>query len=142
MTTLSTEQVEGLTRERDEARRYSTGTWASQREADYYAVENARLRAEDEKMREDCETYKASMKSYFEQTVRLGLAKGAAESREKRLREAMEPFSDISGEGDEDFPDDTKVVVTFGRSTVYTLKLGDFRRARAALSNTSEGGVR
>lgn len=96
-------RLEGLTRERDEARRYSTGTWASQREADYYAVENARLRAENEK-----------------------------------LREALKPFSDISGEGDEDFPDDTKVVVTFGRSTVYTLKLGDLRRARNALGGKGE----
>jgi hypothetical protein len=42
----------------------------------------------------------------------------------------LEPFADVGGEGDEDFPDDTPVVVKFGRTTNYSLKLGDFRRVR------------
>lgn len=50
------------------------------------------------------------------------------------LLAALEPFGEIDGEGDEDFPDDTKVTVKFGRSTNYTLTLGDFRRARAAVA--------
>lgn len=47
-----------------------------------------------------------------------------------QLQEALEPFADIDGEGDEDFSDDTPVTVCFGRTTHYSLKLGDFRRAR------------
>lgn len=60
--------------------------------------------------------------------------------RVERLRAALEPFSEVDGEGSEDFTDDT-VVVKFGRTTHYALKLGDFRRARAALSDskTPEG---
>lgn len=49
------------------------------------------------------------------------------------LHDALEPFAGVDGEGSADFPDDTKVVVTFGRTTNYTLTLGDFRRARAAI---------
>lgn len=54
------------------------------------------------------------------------------------LVEALEPFGDVCGEGDEDFPDETKVVVKFGRSTHYALTLGDFRRAARALSAEGE----
>jgi hypothetical protein len=50
-----------------------------------------------------------------------------------RLRRALEPF-DISGEGDEDFPDSTPCTVTFGRTTHYALTLGDLRRLRDALA--------
>ena len=50
------------------------------------------------------------------------------------LCEALEPFADVDGEGSDDFPDDTKVTVKFGRTTHYALILGDFRRARAALA--------
>lgn len=57
----------------------------------------------------------------------------SAEAQVERMREALEPFADIDGEGDEDFADDTPVEIKFGRSAVYTAKLGDFRRARAAL---------
>jgi hypothetical protein len=49
-----------------------------------------------------------------------------------KLRAALEPFADVSGEGTDDYPDDTPVVVTCGRSTYYALKLGDFRRAAKA----------
>lgn len=55
------------------------------------------------------------------------------------LYEALEPFGDVDGEGDEDFPDNTKVVVTFGRTTFHALTLGDFRRARAALLKATGG---
>lgn len=50
------------------------------------------------------------------------------------MHDALAPFADIDGEGDEDFPDDTPVTVKFGRTTDYTLTLGDFRRARHVLS--------
>lgn len=59
-------------------------------------------------------------------------ALAAAEARAAELVGLLEPFADVSGEGDEDFPDDTPVTITFGRSTVYSIKLGDFRRASAA----------
>lgn len=50
------------------------------------------------------------------------------------MHDALAPFADIDGEGDEDFPDDTPVTVKFGRTTDFTLTLGDFRRARHVLS--------
>ena len=50
------------------------------------------------------------------------------------MAEALEPFAEIDGEGDEDFPDDAKVTLTFGRTTDCTLTLGDLRRARSALA--------
>ena len=46
------------------------------------------------------------------------------------LIEALAPFADIPGEGSEDYPDDTAVVVRFGRTTHYALRLGDLRRAQ------------
>jgi hypothetical protein len=56
----------------------------------------------------------------------------ALNHRDSALATALEPFADVDGEGDDDFPDDTAVTATFGRSTYYALTLGDFRRARAA----------
>jgi len=50
------------------------------------------------------------------------------------MHDALAPFADIDGEGDEDFPDDTPVTVKFGRTTDFTLTIGDFRRARRVLS--------
>lgn len=50
-----------------------------------------------------------------------------------RLREALEPFDDALGEDDE-FSDETKVTAQWGRHTDYSLRLGDFRRARQALT--------
>lgn len=55
----------------------------------------------------------------------------------KEAERALEPFADVSGEGDEDFPDDTKVVVKFGRTTHYALTLADFRRAQKTWSDIS-----
>lgn len=49
------------------------------------------------------------------------------------LAAALKLFCDIDGEGAEDFGDDTKVIVKFGRTTNYALKLGYLRRARATL---------
>ena len=43
----------------------------------------------------------------------------------------IEPFADIGGEGDEDFPDTTEATVKFGRTTHYALTLGHLRAARA-----------
>ena len=37
---------------------------------------------------------------------------------------ALEPFADVDGEGDGDYSDDTKVTVTFGRTTFYSITLG------------------
>jgi hypothetical protein len=66
----------------------------------------------------------------------------AQERKERRaVVEALEPFADVDGEGDEDFDDDTKVEVRFGRTTHYALRLGDFRRARAALFDSLPLGV-
>jgi len=59
----------------------------------------------------------------------------ASQAECERLRTALEPFEEVSGEGDEDYPDDTKVTVQFGRTTYHALTLGDFRRARTALSS-------
>ncbi len=58
----------------------------------------------------------------------------SAEAKVARLEEALKPFGDISGEGDADFPDHTLVEIRFGRSTVYSVRLGDLRRARQALA--------
>lgn len=46
------------------------------------------------------------------------------------LLEALEPFADVDGEGDEDFEDLTPVTVKFGRTTHYPIRLRDFRKAR------------
>jgi len=50
------------------------------------------------------------------------------------MREALEPFGNVCGEGSSDFPDETPVTIKFGRTTHFAVKLGDFRRARAALA--------
>lgn len=59
-------------------------------------------------------------------------------SRISTLETGLEPFADVDGEGDEDFPDDTPVVIQFGRTTHHALTLGDFRRARAALAKLDQ----
>ncbi|RVH21477.1 hypothetical protein [Sinorhizobium meliloti] len=70
----------------------------------------------------------------------------AAQSEADRLRReleearrALDPFADVSGEGDEDFKDDTPVTVKFGRTLDLTLTLADFRRAGATLRAGEEG---
>lgn len=59
-------------------------------------------------------------------------------SQKEKLVEALEPFGELDGEGSEDFPDETPVVVKFGRTTDFTLKLGDIRRASAALRESGQ----
>lgn len=58
----------------------------------------------------------------------------------KEAREALEPFADVDGEGDEHFADSAKVTITFGRTTHYPVTLGDLRRARTTLSKLGDGG--
>jgi len=48
--------------------------------------------------------------------------------------EALEPFADALGDDDADEPDHTEATVVCGRSTDYSLDLGDFRAARRALA--------
>lgn len=57
-----------------------------------------------------------------------------AEARITDLKAALQPFAEMCGEGSEDYPDETKVVVTFGRTTHYALRLGDIRRAHTAMA--------
>lgn len=64
------------------------------------------------------------------------------DNQESELRAALEPFGDIDGEGAEDFGDDTPVTIKFGRTIHYALTLGDFRRARTALSRSQGEGER
>lgn len=56
------------------------------------------------------------------------------EERIAALESALEPFSDVDGEGSEDFGDETPVVATFGRTTHYSLRLGHFRAARRVMN--------
>ena len=70
---------------------------------------------------------------YFPRDIQhLTVKLETAEAKLAQAVEALEPFSDVNGEGDEDFSDEEKVVVKFGRTTHYALRLGDFRRARSA----------
>jgi len=59
----------------------------------------------------------------------------------ERLREALEPFADALGDDDRDEPDHTSATLVCGRSTDYSLDLGDFRNARAALSASNAAQV-
>jgi hypothetical protein len=61
-----------------------------------------------------------------------------AADRIASLEAALAPFEELADEGNEDQPDDTPVVVKAGRSTIYTLRLSDLRRARAALSSSKQ----
>jgi hypothetical protein len=54
-----------------------------------------------------------------------------AERKLEEARKALEPFEELADEGNDDQPDDTKVIVHAGRSTIYTLRLADLRAARA-----------
>jgi len=56
----------------------------------------------------------------------------AAERKLEEARKALEPFEELADEGNDDQPDDTKVIIHAGRSTIYTLRLADLRAARAA----------
>ncbi|MGA0561733.1 hypothetical protein ACO2RV_04730 [Ancylobacter sp. VNQ12] len=56
------------------------------------------------------------------------------ERREQELINVLGPFADVAGEGNEDYPDDTKCVAKVGHCTYYALTLGDFRRASSVVS--------
>lgn len=68
-------------------------------------------------------------------TERLSRALADRDCRIAELEKALEPFEDVDGEGTDDYPDDHKATVKIGRHWYYGLTLGDFRRARAALSS-------
>ncbi len=57
-----------------------------------------------------------------------------AEDRVAELEGVLEPFADISGEGDEDFPGETPVLIKFGRTQFYSISLSHLRAACAALA--------
>lgn len=61
--------------------------------------------------------------------VALALVQPALE----RARVALEPFDDVLGEDEPHLPDSEPVTVKYGPCTDYSLTLGDFRRARAAI---------
>lgn len=96
------------------------------------------LERERDARQEDSDSYKASMKTYFEQSLSEHNAKveaqralAASQAEASRLREALTPFAEYMGDMDRDnlgnpLPDDA------GVGWVY-LTQGDFRRARAAL---------
>jgi chromosome segregation ATPase len=72
-------------------------------------------------------------RAWDEADARAKEAEARAASLEAALaeaREALEPFKELADEGNDDQPDDTKVVVRAGRSIIYTLRLSDLRRAR------------
>lgn len=53
----------------------------------------------------------------------------------EELIAALEPISDLVGEGSDDLPDDTPVMVHIGRRTTnYSLTLADLRRVESALA--------
>ena len=54
------------------------------------------------------------------------------------LRAALEPFADALGDDDDDEPDHTPATLVCGRSCDYSLDLGDFRAARAALETSTD----
>lgn len=82
--------------------------------------------------RAELEELTAESEGFDEAGRRVTAKLMASEARNAALLRALEPFADIDGDGDEDFPDGTKVTVMFGRTTSYSLTLGDFRKARAA----------
>lgn len=100
-----------------------------------------------------CDEAADALASYRAENERLAkLHASAAEDRKtlldeaNRLREerdevveALEPFSDVDGEGDEDFSENTVAAVKFGRTTYYGLKLGHFRHARTVYNNLTTG---
>jgi uncharacterized protein (DUF885 family) len=65
----------------------------------------------------------------------------ALAAQRDELLAALEAFADVSGEGDEDFDDATRVVVTFGRTIHYGARLGDFRRAAEVITRARGGAA-
>jgi len=67
-----------------------------------------------------------------------------ARARIGELETALRPFEELAAslvEGTEDYADDHSVTVVVGRSADYlSVKLGDIRRARAALNGEARNG--
>lgn len=55
-----------------------------------------------------------------------------AVNSQEALVKALEPFAELHNEGSEDFSDDEPVTIRFGRTTNFSIKLGDIRRANVA----------
>jgi hypothetical protein len=55
------------------------------------------------------------------------------------LVEALEPFVESLGEDDDDFPDETPVIMKYGRTTYYALRMGHLRRAASAIARAEAG---
>lgn len=71
--------------------------------------------------------------------VRLFDAIDVRDAFNAELLAALKPFSDIDGEGDEDFHDETPVQLKFGRTTAYRpVTLGDLRAAREAVAKIED----
>ena len=64
----------------------------------------------------------------------------ALEAENARLREIAGELDDALGEDDDEYPDDTPMTVKYGRTTLYALKLGLLRRARALLQGGPDAG--
>lgn len=84
-----------------------------------------------------------------EWSLKLIAQRDAAEAEVLSLRsqlagavEALEPFAEVDGEGNEDMPVSSPAVIAVGRSIHYAITLKDFRRARTTLAAISkpEGG--
>lgn len=61
-----------------------------------------------------------------------------AESLRDELVGALKPYAAILTEDEDGLPDDTRVTVSFGPTTNYSLTLTDFRRAWDVLSKAQE----
>ncbi|MBP7704155.1 MAG: hypothetical protein KA105_02580 [Caulobacter sp.] len=62
-----------------------------------------------------------------------------AESLRDELVGALKPYAAILTEDEDGLPDDTRVTVSFGPTTNYSLTLTDFRRAWDVLASIREG---
>jgi hypothetical protein len=79
----------------------------------------------------------ASLTALSSETAELAIAR--LEHLERALTEAceaLEPFADALCDDDEDEADHVQGTLVIGRSTIYSLDLGDFRRARRALTQS------
>jgi hypothetical protein len=89
-------------------------------ERDALQVENERLRAAVAELTEENKNVGARMDSFADEI--------------EWLRRVLEPFDDALGEDDTGLAAETKIILRYGPVTDYSLTLGDFRHARAALN--------
>jgi DNA repair exonuclease SbcCD ATPase subunit len=97
---------------------------AAEAERDALKAENERLRAAVAELTEENKNVGAQMDSFADEI--------------EWLRRVLEPFDDALGEDDTGLAAETKIILRYGPVTEYSLTLGDFRHARAALNK--EGG--